>query len=196
MGRGSGEIVYSGDWNELANAFNAEVRNRRGRGYTVSNPSSGGQINSSNSIQPLIQGLVAVTNSRQVNSDGSISGNTYQTGYGSGVVMYPLNIHRDTISILASISQYADSGHCGCYSGCVGLCAGCAGSCMNGCTGCTSCSGSCTGCSGCTGSCSGCSGCSGCGGSCSSSCREGCHGCEASHASAGCTDCICANYPS
>ena len=29
MGRNSGEIVYFGDWTELANAFNAEVKNRR-----------------------------------------------------------------------------------------------------------------------------------------------------------------------
>lgn len=196
MARESGEIIYSGDWNELANAFNAEVRTRRKRNFTVGTQESGGQINSSNSIQPLIQGLVEVTNSRQVNSDGSMSANTYQTGYGNGVIMYPLNIHRDTISTLASIAQYAAVGHCGCYSGCVGLCAGCSNSCISGCTGCTSCSGSCTGCSGCSGSCSGCSGCSGCGGSCSSSCQEGCHGCESSSASAGCDYCICANYPS
>lgn len=196
MGRNSGEIVYAGDWTELANAFNSEIRDRRKIGYTVSTQASGNTISSSNSIQPLIQGLVAVTNSRQVNSDGSMSGSTYQTGYGSGTAIYPLTVHRNTIATLASIAQYAAVGHCGCYSGCVGLCAGCSNSCSSGCSGCTSCSGSCAGCSGCSGTCQGCSGCSGCGGACSHTCRESCHGCESSHASAGCSYCQCANYPS
>lgn len=35
MARESGEIIYSGDWNELASAFNAEVRTRRKRNFTV-----------------------------------------------------------------------------------------------------------------------------------------------------------------
>ena len=135
MGRNSGEIVYAGDWTEMAHAFNSEIRNRRGRGYYIGGKGAGNIIYSSDSIQPLIQGLQAVTNSRLVNSNGSISGSYYATGYGAGTVIYPLTTHRNTISTLASISYYASAGYCGCYSGCIGLCAGCSGTCTGGCYG-------------------------------------------------------------
>lgn len=199
MARNSGEQVNNSDWTDMASAFNTEVKNRRGRNYTVTSRSVGYQINAGDSINPLINGLKAVTNGRQVNSNGSLSGSTYNTSTGSGTIIYPLATHRTVISRLAAISKQAAQAYCGCYSGCVGLCSGCSGTCSGNCDGSCqgTCNNTCQGCSGCTGCSGSCSGeCQGCSAECRSSCKGGCHGCESSAASAGCSYCQCANYPS
>lgn len=209
-----GSKVEASDWNNLADAYNSEIVDRR----KVTNVKITGaqieqQINSNSTIEPLIAGLTATTNGRMVNEDGSLSSNTYSVAKGRGTLIYPLEDHQKVLLQLSKISVFAEPGKSGCYGSCAGLCAsGCMGNCKNTCTAAckNDCEGTCkTGCTSCTGTCSGgCSSCQGgCEGSCSgsckdscvqeckSSCHDACMGCQSSHASQGCSYCECGNYP-
>ena len=89
-----GSKVEASDWNNLADAYNSEIVDRR----KVTNVKITGaqieqQINSNSTIEPLIAGLTATTNGRMVNEDGSLSSNTYSVAKGRGTLIYPLEDH-------------------------------------------------------------------------------------------------------
>lgn len=100
-----GSKVEASDWNNLADAYNSEIVDRR----KVTNVKITGaqieqQINSNSTIEPLIAGLTATTNGRMVNEDGSLSSNTYSVAKGRGTLIYPLEDHQKVLLQLSKIS--------------------------------------------------------------------------------------------